>query len=234
MVRNHGCAGTRRHHDVFRALECLGGMPGHRGGLLAVPRVEGWLSAAGLAFRKDDFIAKALQHLGHGHPGAGVKPIDDAGDEDRDSHAEPFPLPEHLPINPRLRPKRDFFPMLSSTIVKTLKLSVLLAISAAAFGAEDRVVLTTMSEELQRNFQALKEKADPAPYFLSYEITDQETHVVGATLGELNSEGNSHARYLDVTVRVGDPKLDNFRRVRGERIQFTSGEPVAIEDVPSR
>ena len=37
-------------------------------------------------------------------------------------------------------------------------------------------------------------------------------------------------RYLDVTVRVGDPKLDNFRRVRGERIQFTSGAPVAIDD----
>jgi predicted Zn-dependent protease len=122
--------------------------------------------------------------------------------------------------------------MLSSTIVKVLKLSVLLAVTAAAFAAEDRVVLTTMSEELQRNFQALKQKADPAPYFLSYEITDQESHTAGATLGELNSEGNSHNRYLDVTVRVGDPKLDNFRRVRGEQIRFTSGTPVAIENVP--
>jgi predicted Zn-dependent protease len=122
--------------------------------------------------------------------------------------------------------------MLSSTIVKILKLSVLLAVSAAAFGAEDRVVLNTMSEELQRNFQALKQKADPAPYFLSYEITDQETHTVGATLGELNSEANSHGRYLDVSVRVGDPKLDNYRRVRGEQVRFTSGSSVAIEDVP--
>jgi predicted Zn-dependent protease len=122
--------------------------------------------------------------------------------------------------------------MLSSTIVKLLKLSVLLAVTAVAFGAEDHVVLNTMSEELQRNFQALKQKADPTPYFLSYEIYDQESHTVGATLGEMNSTANSHNRYLDVTVRVGDPKLDNYRRVRGEQIRFASGTAVPIEDVP--
>ncbi len=116
--------------------------------------------------------------------------------------------------------------------MKILKLSVLLSVIAAALGAQDRVLLNLMSEELQRNFQALKQKADPAPYFLSYEIYDQESHTVGATLGELNSRENSHGRYLDVTVRVGDPKQDNFRRVRGEQIQFTSGTPVVIENLP--
>jgi predicted Zn-dependent protease len=35
-----------------------------------------------------------------------------------------------------------------------------------------------------------------------------------------------------VTVRVGDPTLDNYRRVRGERIQFTSGTSVPIDDAP--
>lgn len=122
--------------------------------------------------------------------------------------------------------------LLLSIIVKTLKSSMFLSVIAVAFGAEDRVLLNLMSEELQRNFQVLKQKADPAPYFLSYEIYDQENHTVGATLGELNSTANTHGRYLDVTVRVGDPKQDNFRRVRGERIQFTSGAPLAIENVP--
>ena len=89
-----------------------------------------------------------------------------------------------------------------------------------------------MNQELQRNYQALKQKGDTPPYFMAYEITDLETHEVGATLGVLNSQGDSHNRYLDVTVRVGDQKLDNFRRVRGDRIQFTSGTPVSIEDVP--
>jgi TldD protein len=123
--------------------------------------------------------------------------------------------------------------MLSSNIVKILHIAALLAVSAMAFGAEDHVVLHSMTEELQRNFQVLKQKADPPPYFLSYEITDQETHSVSASLGVLNSTGSGRTRYLDVTVRVGDPKLDNFRRVRGERIQFTSGSAVAIDDNPA-
>jgi TldD protein len=128
--------------------------------------------------------------------------------------------------------------MLSSNIVKIRNFAALAALAAMAFGAllfgaEDHVVLNTMAEELQRNFEVLKQKADPAPYFLSYEITDQESHTVGASLGVLNSTGSGHSRYLDVTVRVGDPKLDNFRRVRGERIQFTSGAAVAIDDSPA-
>jgi predicted Zn-dependent protease len=116
--------------------------------------------------------------------------------------------------------------------VKTLRLTAFLALSAAAFGAGDNVLLDTMSRELQRNFDALKQKAEPAPYFMAYEVTDLDTHEVGATLGVLNSSDSERSRYLDVTVRVGDPKLDNYRRARGDRVQFTSGTPVAIEDVP--
>jgi predicted Zn-dependent protease len=109
---------------------------------------------------------------------------------------------------------------------------VILALSATAFGAGDNILLDTMSQELQRNYQVLKQKAEPSPYFMAYEVTDLVTHEVGATLGVMNSSDNEHNRYLDVTVRVGDEKLDNYRRSRGERIQFTSGTPVAIDDVP--
>ncbi len=123
--------------------------------------------------------------------------------------------------------------MLSSNIVRTLYVGALLTVSAVAFGAEDHVILNTMNDELQRNFQVLKQKADPAPYFLSYEITDEDTHNVSASLGVLDSTGSGHNRYLDVTVRVGDPKLDNFRRVRGERVEFTSGASVVIDDTPA-
>src|ERR1700722_8490029 len=123
--------------------------------------------------------------------------------------------------------------MLSSNLVKTLQLAGLLAVSAAAFGADEPSLLSTMNGELQRNFTALKQKADPSPYFLSYEVTDQESHSVSASLGELNGSNSGHNRYLDVTVRVGDAKLDNYRRVRGERIQFTSGSPVAVDGNPA-
>jgi predicted Zn-dependent protease len=123
--------------------------------------------------------------------------------------------------------------MLSSNIVKILHVTALLTVCAVAFGAEDRVVLNTMKEELQRNFTVLKQKADPAPYFLSYEITDQDTHSVSASLGVVDSSGSARNRSLDVTVRVGDPKLDNFRRVKGERVEFTSGASVVLDDTPA-
>ncbi len=122
--------------------------------------------------------------------------------------------------------------VLSSNLVKTLRIPALLFCTASAFGAGETGLLDMMNQELQRNYQALKQKGDTTPYFLAYEISDLETHEVGATLGVLNSQANSHNRFLDVTVRVGDQKLDNYRRVRGDRIQFTSGTPVSIEDVP--
>ncbi len=122
--------------------------------------------------------------------------------------------------------------MLLSRLVNTLHVAVVLAVSATAFGADNSVVLNTMADELQRNYQTLKQKADPAPYFLSYEVTEQENYSIGASLGVLNSKGGGKNRYLDVTVRVGDPKMDNFRRVRGDRIQFTSGAQVKqIDDL---
>lgn len=87
-----------------------------------------------------------------------------------------------------------------------------------------------MTQELQRNFSVLKQKADPAPYYLSYEVTDQEYFSVSASLGALSGMGHSRNRYLDVSVRVGSPKLDNYHRVRGQRGRFTSGALVSIDD----
>jgi predicted Zn-dependent protease len=115
--------------------------------------------------------------------------------------------------------------------VKTLRIIAVLACTATAFGAGETALLDIMNQELQRNFQTLKQKGDTPPYYMAYEISDIESHEVGATLGVINSQGDSHNRYLDTTLRVGDPKQDNYRRVRGERIQFTSGAQVSIEDV---
>jgi len=92
------------------------------------------------------------------------------------------------------------------------------------------VLLDAMSQELNRNFTALKEKADPPPYFLSYEITEQEFRAVTGTLGTVDSAAGSKSRALDVSIRVGSPKLDNYHRVRNDRGQFTSGALISYED----
>ena len=106
----------------------------------------------------------------------------------------------------------------------------LLGIVASNATAQPTVLLDAMSQELNRNFSVLKEKADPPPYYLSYEITEQEFKSVSGTLGTVNSTSGGKSRALDVSIRVGSPKLDNYHRVRGDRGQFTSGALTSFED----
>jgi predicted Zn-dependent protease len=101
---------------------------------------------------------------------------------------------------------------------------------ARAGTAQPGVVLDAMSQELNRNFTTLKDKADPPPYFLSYEITEQEFRAVTGTLGTVDSTAGTKNRSLDVSIRVGAPKLDNYHRVRNDRGQFTSGATISFED----
>jgi TldD protein len=93
-------------------------------------------------------------------------------------------------------------------------------------------VLKIASEELDRNFRILKEKADPPPYFISYEITQEEFSSIGATLGAISVNNSARTRHLDVSLRTGSPRLDNYHRVRGERGQSTSGAQISIDDNP--
>lgn len=92
-------------------------------------------------------------------------------------------------------------------------------------------VLKVLGEELNRNYSILKEKADPPPYFVSYEITENEFHTLSATLGALTAKNSGRTRYLDVSLRAGSPTLDNYHRVRGEHAQFTSGSQISADDV---
>jgi len=87
-----------------------------------------------------------------------------------------------------------------------------------------------MSQELNRNFTVLKQKADPPPYFISYEVTEQDYRGVSGTLGSISSTGGGKDRVMDVSVRVGTAKLDNYHNVRGDRGQFTSGALLSVED----
>ena len=95
---------------------------------------------------------------------------------------------------------------------------------------ESSPLLKILESELDRNFRILKEKADPAPYYLSYAVTDLETHVVSSQFGALQGESGGKSRTLDVTLRAGSPKLDNYHMARGSRAQFTSGARLVQDD----
>lgn len=102
--------------------------------------------------------------------------------------------------------------------------------AASPAPAQNSLVLDILSQELNRNFSALKQKAEPAAYFLSYEVTEQDYRGISGTLGSIEYANNYKDRNLDVSVRVGNPSLDNYRKVIGERTQFTNGATLSFED----
>jgi TldD protein len=87
---------------------------------------------------------------------------------------------------------------------------------AAAPAARDRAaaattsdsVLTTMQTELHRAKTDLA-KSDPAPYFMSYTVYDQDQILIAASYGGILSDSTARRRSADVTMRVGTPQLDN-------------------------
>ena len=93
----------------------------------------------------------------------------------------------------------------------SLRLAFLCAAASIA-SAQPSILLDAMSQELNRNFSVLKQKADPPAYFMSYEVTEQDFRSVSGMLGTITGSNGGKDRLLDVSVRVGSPKLDNYHR----------------------
>jgi TldD protein len=100
----------------------------------------------------------------------------------------------------------------------------------AAFSANLTGIL---QQELQRNFAALRLKANPAPYYLAYSVIEEESDAIVAANGAIHAHNHSHGRTLDVSLRVGSPKFDNYHPIRGERGQFRTSTSIALDDVPN-
>src|SRR6202022_2859985 len=65
-----------------------------------------------------------------------------------------------------------------------------------------------MQGELSRASSSLS-KTDPAPYFLSYTVNDQDIVVLVGAYGSLLTDAALQRRQADVVMRVGSPGLDN-------------------------
>ncbi|MGC1903373.1 MAG: metallopeptidase TldD-related protein [Candidatus Acidiferrum sp.] len=77
----------------------------------------------------------------------------------------------------------------------------------ATTGTSD-TVLKVMQTELQRATTDLA-KSQPAPYYLSYTVNDQDIVVLIGSYGSLLTDAGLKRRQADVTMRVGSPALDN-------------------------
>ena len=107
-------------------------------------------------------------------------------------------------------------------------LAVLWAVALPA--AEKPAVLTALSTELARSMEVLGELPEP-PYFLSYEVTEQDAAAASASFGTLTYSYQRRNRFLDVDLRVGDYELDNTRPIRSaQRRARRSYTRIPVED----
>jgi len=89
--------------------------------------------------------------------------------------------------------------------------AVCLSIAANAAGpaaSNTDPLVAAMQKELNRAKTDLA-KSDPAPYFLSYTVYDQNELQIVGSYGALLVSGGGHRRNADVVMRVGTPALDN-------------------------
>ena len=106
----------------------------------------------------------------------------------------------------------------------------LVAAPAAANKATTKpadALLQIMKSELDRAKKDLA-KSDPAPYFLSYTVYDQDQILIAASYGGLLTDTAECKRTADVTMRVGTPELDNTHG-QSRQSGMTSG-PLPLND----
>lgn len=96
-------------------------------------------------------------------------------------------------------------------------------------------LLDSMSEELSRSFDRLK-NAEKAPlYFLQYEAWDEKNYWIGSNLGVLSGEGDSSQKVVTADMRIGSRHLDNTHEVKGKEGNNweANSKDIEIELVPS-
>ncbi len=104
----------------------------------------------------------------------------------------------------------------------------------AASEASDASLVQILKGELDREFSVLKTKADPAPYYIAYEVTEEETESASASMGALVHSNRNRSRGVDTTIRVGSPQFDNYHPYKGQPVHFTSFTTLSIDDNPDQ
>src|SRR5215471_9253756 len=83
--------------------------------------------------------------------------------------------------------------------------------------ATTSLISRALEDEVKRAMDVLKQKGNPGPYFIGYEVNDIQNVEVEASLGATRNSNSQHSRYLDIDVRVGDYQYDNTHQIRGQR-----------------
>ena len=102
-----------------------------------------------------------------------------------------------------------------------------------AKGRSDYIVLQAMEDELMRSLEKLKLEGYETPYFISYQIKDNEYYSIKGKYGAIASSENDRIRRLFVDVRVGNYDFDNSIRGRsGGGAPFHDASDVPVDNDP--
>jgi predicted Zn-dependent protease len=90
-----------------------------------------------------------------------------------------------------------------------------------------------MKSELQRENAALS-KQSVAPYYISYNVGDEQKVSMTASYGTISKSDSTRHRMLLVDLRVGDYSLDNTHQIRASNDMFARGgaKTIPYEDNP--
>jgi predicted Zn-dependent protease len=91
-----------------------------------------------------------------------------------------------------------------------------------------------LQSELNREFTGLKAKGDPAPYYMAYEVFDEQTDNAAASLGALLSQNQNHVRAVNTTIRVGSPLFDNYHPLNGRAATGTITTLLSLDNDPGQ
>lgn len=95
-------------------------------------------------------------------------------------------------------------------------LAALCADASCACDVSSEVLLKDLSAELARNYKALK-KQKPPVYYLSYSVWREQSFAARAQLGSLAFAREEESATGEVMARVGSPRMDNTRELKGMR-----------------
>ena len=95
-------------------------------------------------------------------------------------------------------------------------------------------ILDAINEEMNRALTELQIEGQPAPYHISYKITEVDVNDVSATLGQTTARKNRHNVFLEARVRVTDGKLDNGNFVVPDAAELdgTASLPLSLDATP--
>jgi len=108
--------------------------------------------------------------------------------------------------------------------------------SISAVQAKDRgdsIVIQAMEKELKRSQEKLKLEGYETPYFISYQIKDNQYYSIKGKYGAIVSSDKDRIRRLFVDVRVGNYDFDNSIKGRsGGSVPFHDALDVPVDNDP--